>query len=300
MSQPDYLFVYGDSYSASKEQQTDGPLWSEQLAKAWGLELKSLAVAGASICPSPDTTKSDLSKQWKAAVSEATSSTEKNIHAIFAGITDIVESKQFDTDTLLKCIKQQIASIEQSDLHGDIILLGVPPLEFSPFYQKNTYQSTIKQRVMNLNTALEDLSNDDPKVTFFDTYSLFGDVLGNPSEFDIRNVDQAYWDACQGQCLDSVDSYLWWDKIHMTGAGHKAMANGIVAKNQSQRPVEPVETVETVEQGTASNTVADSDHLRYASWLLLFGIIIGITIFVMRPGSQFRRWLNKPRHYSAV
>ncbi|KAF7722591.1 hypothetical protein EC973_002944 [Apophysomyces ossiformis] len=261
-------------------------------------------------------TRSNLAKQWNLATSEVTLPKDgKNTHAILAGITDIIEFEKFDTTAWLKCLKQHTSSILESDPNGNVLLLGIPPLEFAPFYKNHTDQSSeIKQRVMEINAALEDMSNDNSKLTFFDTYGLFSDVLGDPSQFNIKHVDEAYWDVCQGQCLDSIDSYLWWDKIHMTGAGHKAMANAILAKQQpsetSSRPLPlpsstgqstTTEQSSTTEQhSTVPDDVSNGDHVQYASWLVLFGLFVGLAIFVMRPGSQFRRWLDKPRHYSPV
>ncbi|KAI8375485.1 hypothetical protein BD560DRAFT_326963 [Blakeslea trispora] len=61
-----------------------------------------------------------------------------------------------------------------------------------------------------------------------DVHKLIQDVVGKPELFGITNAEDAYWDHCQGQCADPIDSYVWWDKTHLTGGVHRLIANSIL------------------------------------------------------------------------
>lgn len=50
-----------------------------------------------------------------------------------------------------------------------------------------------------------------------DVNALISDMVGNPGDFGFKNASGAYWDVCQGQCTDDMDTYVWWDSIHLTG-----------------------------------------------------------------------------------
>lgn len=103
------------------------------------------------------------------------------------------------------------------DPNAEILVIGLLPLDFSPYYLAHKKeQSIIKQRTQGYNVGLED-GADSWNAQFVDTYTLFSYVLGDPAEYNMDNVEDAYWETCQGSCLDPVDNYLWWDQVHMTG-----------------------------------------------------------------------------------
>ncbi|KAI8366023.1 uncharacterized protein BYT42DRAFT_150919 [Radiomyces spectabilis] len=222
-----HLYVYGDSYSDIRDgnQKSNGPLWSERLADRWGLQLKSLAEQGARACPSSATSvvSSSFSSLADQVQQRTTSSASQDVHAIFIGVTDVVNTKEkLEAEALRDCVKQQIFNIQQTDANARILLFGLPPLEFSPYYAKEP--SKIKGRIMEYNAALEDMVNDWDSVngataslSYVDLSTLFGAVLGDPSEYRLLDVENAYWDKCQGRCNDPVNNYLWWDAIHITG-----------------------------------------------------------------------------------
>ncbi|KAL0074452.1 carbohydrate esterase family 16 protein [Phycomyces blakesleeanus] len=247
MSKPDYLFVYGDSYSdlSERTRKSNGPLWSEQLSDAWGTKLRSYAESAALTCPTPGSS-SDLSKQFKAAKALATAN-KNSLHAIFFGITDVAGAQDKTVKSLLNCVKDQVAELEALDPTSRILLFGLPPLEYSPYYSNSTHKSKVKQRVSEFNVGLEDAVNDwtsetQLNIAFVDNSGLFSYVLGDPEGYNVENVEEAYWETCQGRCSDPIDSYLWWDQLHMTGAGHRAMAENIISSNPFSLPTTPKST----------------------------------------------------------
>ncbi|KAI9025804.1 hypothetical protein CLU79DRAFT_743168 [Phycomyces nitens] len=241
MSKPNYLFVYGDSYSdlSERTRKSNGPLWSEQLSDAWGTKLRSYAESAALTCPTPGAS-SDLSRQFKAAKALATAN-KNSLHAIFFGVTDVAGAQDKSVKTLLNCVKDQVAELEALDPTSRILLFGLPPLEYSPYYANSVHKSKVKQRVSEFNVGLEDAVNDwtsDTKlnIAFVDNSGLFSYVLGDPEGYNVENVEEAYWETCQGRCTDPIDSYLWWDELHMTGAGHRAIAESIISSNPFSLP----------------------------------------------------------------
>ncbi|KAI7861407.1 GDSL-like Lipase/Acylhydrolase-domain-containing protein [Spinellus fusiger] len=251
MSKPNHLFVYGDSYSGKrcrqiginahlcllyyshKMRKSNGPLWSQSLSEAWSVEVKSYAKIGSHACASVSSL--DLSKQIKASKDLSTMNKD-SVYAIFFGVTDIVDTQDKSVKQIVDCIKNQVQSMRSDHPTMRLLLLGLPPLEYTPYYTNSTLKSTLKDRIMEFNVELEDAVTDwnnetEMNATFVDTYSLFSDVLGNPEKYSITQVEASYWDTCQGRCENPIDSYLWWDSLHMTGAGHKAIANYIISNH---------------------------------------------------------------------
>ncbi|KAG2190441.1 hypothetical protein INT46_004380 [Mucor plumbeus] len=284
----DYLVVYGDSYSDIHQgsKRTNGPLWSEQLASKWNTELVSYAKPGATFCQNSKANSSWLKKQ--AEQDTTLQETEKSsVHVIFLGITDLIETQgeAKDISKWVQCIKDQVLFLNTKNPNSRILIMGVPALEFSPY--AITHKSTttnLKQNIIDFNVALEEevlewRNEASDQIEFFDTYLVFSDLLGDPSVANIDNVDDAYWDKCQGKCLQDMDSYLWWDSIHVTGSGHKAISNTIQSK-------EFFNLKSTSESDSQSSTLDDftglsQNYTRFISWLILLGIL-GMILYMFR------------------
>ncbi|MFK7885976.1 MAG: SGNH/GDSL hydrolase family protein [Gammaproteobacteria bacterium] len=78
----------------------------------------------------------------------------------------------------------------------------------------------------DLAAALDDLeATRDITIVRFDIFSLFSDVINDPAAFGLENVNEACFGGNLGVggdgslCAD-VDSYLFFDGIHPTAAGH--------------------------------------------------------------------------------
>jgi outer membrane lipase/esterase len=64
-----------------------------------------------------------------------------------------------------------------------------------------------------------------PGVTIFDIFGLVDDVVGNPALFGLTNVA----DACAQFPACDPSTYLFWDGIHPTSAGHLIIGNAVLA-----------------------------------------------------------------------
>ncbi|KAI7904097.1 uncharacterized protein BX663DRAFT_530673 [Cokeromyces recurvatus] len=295
----DYLIVYGDSYSDIHQgtKRTNGPVWSQRLATQWNTQLVSFAKSGATFCENNKVNGSWLKKQALEDTITSNGTTSKStVHAIFLGVTDLIETKGEvkNISEWLQCIKDQVLFINSNNPNSRIIIMGVPALEFSPYATAHkTSTAQLKQNIIDFNVALEEevleWGNElSAEIEFFDTYLVFSDVLGDPSVANIENVDDAYWETCQGQCKDKVDDYLWWDNIHVTGSGQKAIANTILSKeffNMKGLGVDPSLEMESSSSDNtsfrSSYTSLPSDYTNCLSWLALLALL-GIILYLFR------------------
>ncbi|GAA5796524.1 hypothetical protein HPULCUR_001896 [Helicostylum pulchrum] len=269
----DTLVVYGDSYSSIKptSKKTNGPLWNEQLAKSWNTELVSLATPGATFCKNNKNNASWLQKQVGSYTSK---DGQETVHAMFLGVTDLIETKgeAKKTKEWIKCIEDQVTSLCSSNPNSRIIIMGVPALEFSPYaLTHSTATNHLKQNILDFNVALEEKVTDWQEkfenVLFFDTYLVFSEIFGDPSETKMVNLEEAYWDTCQGKCAQEMDTYLWWDSVHITGAGHKAISNTIQARE--------LFNIKATESDSFESTdgLISKDYIRVLSWIILASIL---------------------------
>lgn len=58
----------------------------------------------------------------------------------------------------------------------------------------------------------------------FDLFSIFNDIILDPASFDLSNITDACFDGIATLCADP-DSYLFFDSIHPTAAGHTLLGN---------------------------------------------------------------------------
>ena len=156
--------------------------------------------------------------------------------------------------------------------------MGVPALEYSPYAAtKKETATTLKQNIMDFNVALEEevstWQEDNKNIEFFDTYLAFSDTLGDPSIAKIDNVEDSYWDKCQGQCNENMNSYLWWDSVHVTGAGHRAIASTIQSKKYFDLKSTETSSLDEFENITTSG-VYSKQYTRCVSWFILACILM--------------------------
>jgi phospholipase/lecithinase/hemolysin len=173
--------------------------------------------------------------------------------------------------------------------------MGAPALEFSPYAMTHKASTdNLKQNIIDFNVALEEEVLDwhdtfNNNVEFFDTYLVFSDLLGDPSIANIDNVDDAYWHKCQGKCNENIDNYLWWDTVHVTGAGHKAISNTIQSKeffNLRASSVAQDDSKQSLDSSVDEITGLPKAYTRCLSWIIL-GAILLMMFYMFRHNRVF-------------
>ncbi|CAM0139209.1 unnamed protein product [Umbelopsis sp. WA50703] len=161
---------------------------------------------------------------------------EETVYAIWIGINDIAlatadnGAKPVSPSQIVSCVRSQIATLRHYFKASNIMLLEVPPLDRMPYFQNDDSRGDATQKVNNLFVShnADWTSELNIRLPIILTYKLFQKVVSAPSSYGFTDVTRAYWEACTGLCTDKEDDYLWWDGGHMTGAGHKLIANEVI------------------------------------------------------------------------
>jgi hypothetical protein len=96
-------------------------------------------------------------------------------------------------------------------------------LESSRETAANQLNEYLTKDTEKMNKHLQSLELD-----LVDIHKLLDDISDTPDNFGIKNAVEPYWDVCQGKCTDDLDSYVWWDKTHLTGGIHRLVSSSIL------------------------------------------------------------------------
>ena len=103
---------------------------------------------------------------------------------------------------------------------------NLPPLGSTPRFNTNPYSAAINSVTRDFNADLSAdllaIENADPDVNIhtMDVYSLFNQVVANPSSYGFNNVT----DPAISTPGADPSRYMFWDTIHPTAAGHALLA----------------------------------------------------------------------------
>nr|WP_246294749.1 SGNH/GDSL hydrolase family protein [Schlegelella koreensis] len=109
----------------------------------------------------------------------------------------------------------------------DIIVWNIPNVGLTPAVRAQGAGATFlaDQIARAMNGALQARLALESEVSVFDLYSLQNSLATNPSFYGLTNVA----DACGAVANCTPSSYLFWDGIHPTAAGHTWIAQGMLA-----------------------------------------------------------------------
>ena len=107
----------------------------------------------------------------------------------------------------------------------DIIVWNVPDVGASPAVVAEGTSAIATVLASSMNAALLAAIGGIPGVTIFDIFDLVGDVIANPLDFGLTNVT----DACAQFVNCDPATYLFWDGIHPTSAGHQIISDAMLA-----------------------------------------------------------------------
>ncbi|KAI8073496.1 uncharacterized protein B0P05DRAFT_548807 [Gilbertella persicaria] len=152
--------------------------------------------------------------------------------AFWVGVNDIY--KILEQHQVVDCIGTQVRQVRQVFSAHKFIVFNMPPMEQMPFYANTEFANTREKATNEFNEFLrKDIEKMNKhlqaiELDLVDVHRLIQDMVEKSDLFEIKNVKDPYWDVCQGQCDDAIDSYVWWDKTHLTGGVHRLIANSIL------------------------------------------------------------------------
>ncbi|KAI8973701.1 GDSL-like Lipase/Acylhydrolase-domain-containing protein [Mycotypha africana] len=183
----------------------------------------------------------------------------ETVFIFWVGLNDVFKITSTTKDTseeeqqysrVVECIGTNIRNIRKLFGANKFIVFGIPPFEKMPYFSPNTNTNSssssnksssdpknkeameraahqldelLARHVEKMNKHLQYLELD-----LVDVHKLIDDIVSQPAIFDLKNAHDAYWEICQGQCQDDVNSYVWWDSMHLTGGIHRLIANSIL------------------------------------------------------------------------
>jgi len=103
-----------------------------------------------------------------------------------------------------------------------IIVWDTPNLALAPAVQAQGAGATFLGGAVSaaMNGALAARLAGESGVSVFDLYGIQGQIYANPSAYGLSNVN----DACGAVANCDASTYLYWDGIHPTAAGHTLLA----------------------------------------------------------------------------
>ncbi|MBD1893518.1 SGNH/GDSL hydrolase family protein [Coleofasciculus sp. FACHB-712] len=235
---------------------SNGPIWVDALANKLGLAPALVTAGGANSSdsinfafggatsgtnnvagPLPglqteiDWFKSDLAKTKQSADSEA-------LYIVWAGGNDYLGGGVTDPTEPVKNISAAVTSLfnlgARNFLVANLPDLGKAPVGLSGgIAMSNGLNQLTEFHNSGLSYSLGELSKslDGIKLKSLDINSLFNNVITNKETFGFTNVTDSCLTNYEGpqdstyDICDNPDSYLFWDNIHPTAAGHKLVAD---------------------------------------------------------------------------
>ena len=229
-------------YFPANTRISNGPLWIEQLAETLGMELQAedqYAVAGARTdqdnlnaffgLPLANT---GLQSQVAAYLQDSgpDGADPDALHTVWIGPNDVFTLLYFGGDlntTIRNALLNTARAVALLSSRGarHILVANLPDLGLTPFgldrgplfsaqlsYLTDGYNAALRQ-------ALNTLESGGIRTIRLDAADLIRDIAADPAAFGLVNAtDEALGSG------DDADGYLFWDGVHPTTAGHRAVA----------------------------------------------------------------------------
>jgi phospholipase/lecithinase/hemolysin len=244
---------------------SNGPVWVQDLASFMGLPALTPSLAGGNdyafgfaTTGSPYTNNSQvpnlddqvgafLSGRSDAAPSSALytfSIGANDLFNILSGSTTGGLTPEQDAASAAQAVATAAQDLELAGAK-DLMLFDVPNLGLVPAIQEESKlpglsglpdEASALAQLFNAD-VLSDIASDAPGLTLYDidAYGLLTDAVNNPGEFHFSNVTDPCWTGtytgyATGGTLCSTDpavqdTYLFWDSVHPTEAGHLLIAD---------------------------------------------------------------------------
>jgi len=241
----DWLVVFGDSYSDNgnlyamdntqvpsatywQGRFSNGPVWGEYLTDVDLLDctLVDNAYAGAQ---TSGTTPPGVVQQV-AAYTGAATLPDNALFVIWIGANDFLGG---GTDYVTSVDNIETA-LDALAVYGveNILILNLPDLGATPrmlaLGGPSAAGATVLAQAFNaeLAGAVDDFIVDNPGITVYemDIYSLFEDIVADPSLYGLTNVTDVSPNFLVADNFDNSTGYAFWDDVHPTTETHEEIA----------------------------------------------------------------------------
>ncbi|MGQ5523128.1 SGNH/GDSL hydrolase family protein [Chitinimonas sp. PSY-7] len=236
---------------------SNGPVWVEYLAKELKLPMYNWAVGGAGsdreefVIPG----LAEQVQSWKVYMQEAPAYRPENtLFTVLIGGNDFINYHR----TVEHAINEQKIGLQNLINSGarNILLLNLPDLSRTPVFQGKGAPD-IAAQVLSYNSKLIEMISDlkvqnggGLNIQLFDSYSLFNDLLNNPSAYGMTNttlpclningahVSTLYLTNHQTrpECKNP-DTFVFWDVLHPTTRTHKLLSDHVAPFLRSHFPL---------------------------------------------------------------
>lgn len=229
-------FLPGAPYDSGRF--SNGPLYIDVLADHLGLSSSNslsggsnFAYGGARVIADGSSTPS-LSQQYDTYIASSAGSADSSaLYVVFGGANDLfnsttVAAANAAADGIVAIVSQLVAAGAQH-----ILVPNLPDLSSTPGYLGD---ADIGNRTAEFNNTLSQGLNSvgNAGIVLLDVYGLLGDAIADPASYGFSNVTQScYLGPLAGAglvCADP-DSYLFWDSVHPTAAGHQFLGDSAFA-----------------------------------------------------------------------
>ncbi|KAK2754558.1 hypothetical protein FQN54_006959 [Arachnomyces sp. PD_36] len=256
------LFTFGDSYSQTGFEPADGaqpsaenpignpelpgdtsangPNWIDYLTVEYNqstLLTYNFAYSGATVAKSVVDSTVDVSSQ---------------VHDQYLPVYGSGSESKYPDPTNAEILKAYSGLVEELYRSGarNFFFLNVPPIDRSPLvlelgedHQKLQAEdiSSYNKGVFELATNLSN-NHQDTTVFYYDTNTLFSDVLDDPSKYPETALYKSTTKYCEKyesgtpspdtfyeECGFPANEYFWKDSLHPTDPIHKALAKGLAS-----------------------------------------------------------------------
>ncbi len=239
----------GPYYSSGRF--SNGPIYAESLATGLGLPTLTRSTAGGNDfafggAQTTGTTGlqglfiNDIDEQVSKFLSTRTANAT-TLYAVFAGANDFIDG-QTNVSVPINSLQSSINRLMTAGAR-QFLVFNLPPLGDTPKYNGSQatlvqYNALSQQFNSGLATMLAGVQSSNPavKVSQFDVYGLFSQVLANPSGFDLTNVTNSAAPGLSAGASSydtsreapNPNQYLFWDDLHPTTAVHAILAQRVL------------------------------------------------------------------------
>ncbi len=233
------IYSFGDSLSSDTGQYSNGPVWVQDLATAYGLSgVSDFAAGGASTGATAlhIANNTDLPNQLATFNTTVPSPQPNALYALWIGSNDVqtIESTPGMTTAvaladITQAVGNEVNFVSELAQQGarNFMVLNVPDQAPFPAFASQgplpAYETSLLTKIYNeqLSTSLRSLATTDGlKLNLVDTYTLFDNMVANPAAYGFTNVT----DPVQYSNAAAPNQYLFWDPDHPTAQGHAQVA----------------------------------------------------------------------------